>query len=45
MIDGPAAAMAVPEPTKRPAPITPPSAIMERWRCLRPRDSDGSAGD
>lgn len=27
---GPAAAMPAPEPTKRPAPITPPMAIIER---------------
>ncbi|GGU74585.1 hypothetical protein GCM10010498_35770 [Streptomyces cavourensis] len=36
MIEGPAAAIPAPEPTKSPAPITPPRAIIERWRCLRP---------
>lgn len=29
-IAGPAAAIPAPEPTKRPAPITPPMAIIER---------------
>lgn len=36
---GPATAIPAPEPTNRPAPITPPRAIIERWRCLRPLDS------
>lgn len=30
MIDGPAAAMPAPEPTKSPAPMTPPRAIIDR---------------
>ncbi len=36
---GPATAMPAPEPTNRPAPITPPSPSMVRWRCLSPADS------
>ncbi len=32
---GPAVAMIAPEPTNRPAPITPPSAIIVMCRCLR----------
>ncbi|MDT4868021.1 hypothetical protein FQZ97_1029610 [compost metagenome] len=36
---GPADLMTTPLPTNRPAPITPPSAIMVMWRCLRPWDS------
>ncbi|MFK4689909.1 hypothetical protein RKD22_002844 [Streptomyces pristinaespiralis] len=43
-IDGPAAAMPAPEPTKSPAPMTPPRAIIDRWRCLRPCVSVASAG-
>ncbi len=39
---GPAVAMATPEPTKSPAPMTPPRAIIDRWRCLRPCDKTGS---
>ncbi|CAM5735174.1 hypothetical protein SHIRM173S_12978 [Streptomyces hirsutus] len=38
-IDGPAAAMPAPEPTNSPAPITPPRAIIDRWRCFRPWES------
>lgn len=33
---GPVAAMPAPEPTNRPAPITPPMAIMDRWRFFSP---------
>ncbi len=33
---GPAVAMPELEPTKRPAPITPPMAIIDRWRFLSP---------
>src|SRR5690349_22960107 len=33
---GPASAITAPEPTKRPAPMTPPIAIIVRWRCLSP---------
>ncbi|GGR89940.1 hypothetical protein GCM10010284_23830 [Streptomyces rubiginosohelvolus] len=48
MIEGPAAAIPAPEPTKSPAPITPPRAIIERWRCLRPwvsaESAEGPAG-
>ncbi|GAO10415.1 hypothetical protein TPA0598_07_01390 [Streptomyces lydicamycinicus] len=39
---GPAAAMPTPEPTKSPAPMTPPRAIIDRWRCLRPCDNTDS---
>ncbi|CAM5712265.1 hypothetical protein SMICM304S_00063 [Streptomyces microflavus] len=42
-IEGPAAAIPAPEPTKSPAPITPPRAIIERCRCLRPWVSAESA--
>src|SRR3712207_9216365 len=28
--------MTTPDPTNRPAPMTPPIAIIVRWRCLRP---------
>src|SRR5437763_1533099 len=41
---GPAAAMPEPEPTNRPAPMTPPIAIIDRWRFLRPGLRPGSAG-
>lgn len=33
---GPAAAIPAPEPTNRPAPMTPPMAIIDRWRFLSP---------
>src|SRR5579863_6055850 len=33
---GPAALMTTPLPTKRPAPMTPPRAIMVMCRCFRP---------
>ncbi len=33
---GPVDAMPAPEPTNRPAPITPPMAIIDRWRFLSP---------
>ena len=36
-------AITTPDPTNRPAPITPPMAIIVRWRCLRPLES--FAGD
>lgn len=42
-IEGPAAAIPAPDPTNRPAPITPPRAIIDRWRCLRPWDSGACA--
>src|SRR5690606_13733436 len=32
--------MPAPEPTNRPAPITPPRAIIDRWRCFRPWDRE-----
>jgi hypothetical protein len=32
---GPAVAIMEPEPTNRPAPMTPPSAIIVMCRCLR----------
>ncbi len=38
-IPGPATAIPAPEPTNRPAPITPPSPSMVRWRCFSPADS------
>src|ERR671920_509685 len=46
---GPACWMATPEPTKRPAPMTPAMAIMDRWRGLRvlarpPWGAGGPAG-
>ncbi len=46
MIAGPAMPMPAPEPTNRPAPITPPRPSMVRWRCLRLwlRGSAGSSG-
>ena len=34
MAAGPAALAMTPLPTKRPAPITPPMAIMLMWRCF-----------
>ncbi len=33
---GPASCITAPDPTKRPAPMTPPIAIIVRWRCLSP---------
>ncbi|GAA3797159.1 hypothetical protein GCM10023083_35660 [Streptomyces phyllanthi] len=33
---GPAAAIPEPEPTNRPAPMTPPIAIIDRWRFFSP---------
>ncbi|MNY58564.1 hypothetical protein D3C86_1949120 [compost metagenome] len=33
---GPADWMTTPLPTNRPAPMTPPRAIMAMWRCLSP---------
>ena len=32
---GPADLMTTPLPTNRPAPMTPPSAIIVMWRCLK----------
>ncbi|CAM5253847.1 hypothetical protein STENM327S_01182 [Streptomyces tendae] len=36
--------MPAPEPTNSPAPITPPRAIIDRWRCLRPWEREESTG-
>src|SRR4051795_7022434 len=33
---GPTSPMIAPEPTNSPAPMTPPIAIIARWRCRRP---------
>ncbi|GGL84443.1 hypothetical protein GCM10010095_81540 [Streptomyces anthocyanicus] len=41
---GPAAAIPALEPTKRPAPITPPIAIIDRWRFLSPAWRPSEAG-
>src|ERR1700736_4685506 len=41
---GPAALMTTPLPTKRPAPMTPPRAIMVMCRCLRPWRSPLACG-
>src|SRR6185503_3170353 len=40
---GPVLPMTTPEPTNRPAPITPPMAIILNWRSLRPFLSSGPA--
>src|ERR1700722_3901748 len=41
---GPAALMTTPLPTKRPAPMTPPSAIIVMCRCFKPWRSPLEAG-
>src|SRR5690349_8669629 len=40
---GPVALMTAPDPTKRPAPMTPPIAIICNWRWLSARFSSGAS--
>src|SRR5690606_40357567 len=41
---GPAVAIPVLDPTKRPAPMTPPMAIIDRWRFLSPACNPDDCG-